>query len=429
MKPITHTGFDIRQVNIKQIIAWALYDFANSSYFVVIFTFVFATYFTNEIAANEIEGTALWGYTISASALLIAVMSPFAGALADFGGYHKSWLFFFTYLGIISTACLWFAYPNQNSVPLALACIFISNFALEVGTVFYNSFLPKLSPPNYIGRISGWAWGCGYLGGLLCLIIALVVFIKGDFGLWFGKEQYANIRAITLFVALWICIFSLPLFIIVQQQKSKQFSMAIAIKKGTAELLTTLKNLPGQKDLLLFLVARIFYIDGLNSVLALGGIYAAGTFKLSISDIMTFGIILNITAGFGAALFSWFDDWIGSKKTIFIALGCLTLTFCFLLTVKSAFIFWIFAPVIGIFVGPTQAASRTFLARLAKPEEITRMYGLYSLSGKATSFLGPLLVGLVTVYTDSQRWGMSILLPFFIIGGALLYFVNEQNKT
>ncbi|VEG91099.1 MFS transporter [Legionella spiritensis] len=415
------------QQNRKQILAWAFYDFANSSYFVVVFTFVFAAYFTSEMAASEIEGTELWGYTISASALLIALVSPFVGAIADFGGHHKSWLFFFTWLGVLFTAGLWFAYPDSRSIPLALVCVFISNFALEVGAVFYNSFLFDLAPPNYLGRISGWGWGCGYLGGLLCLIISLFVFVKGDPGLWFGMKDQANIRAVTVFVAVWIAVFSLPLFLLVQQKKGKHVTVGTAVKMGVKELRTTLKGLPGQRDLLLFLIARVIYIDGLNSILALGGIYAAGTFKLSVSDIMVFGIILNMTAGLGAVLFAWFDDWIGSRKTILIALGGLTLIFCFLLTVTSTLLFWIFAPVIGIFVGPVQAASRTFLARLARPEEITRMYGLYSLSGKATSFLGPFLVGTLTVWAGSQRVGMIALLPFFLIGGGLLFLVKENR--
>lgn len=415
------------QKNMKQIIAWALYDFASSSYFVVIFTFVFATYFTTEIASNEVDGTALWGYTISASALLIALVSPFVGAIADFGGHHKSWLFFFTYLGAVSIACLWFAYPNSQSIPLALTCVLISNFALEVGGVFYNSFLPRLAPIDYLGRISGWAWGCGYVGGLLCLIISLFVFVNHDFGWWLGTKEDANIRAITLFVALWIIVFSLPLFLLVKQKKEMNFTIGTAIKTGLRELWITIKSLPEQRDLLLFLIARILYIDGLNSILALGGIYAAGTFKLNVSEIMMFGIILNITAGLGAALFAWLDDWFGSRKTILIALTCLTLTFCLLLTITSTLLFWIFAPVIGIFVGPVQAASRTFLARLAKPEEITRMYGFYLFSGKATSFLGPFLVGTFTLWAGSQRLGMLALLPLFIIGGSLLFLVKEKR--
>lgn len=419
--------FGKKNADIKQIVAWAFYDFANSSYFVVIFTFVFATYFTEKIALNVIEGTALWGYTISASALFIALMSPFLGAIADYGGHHKSWLFFFTYLAVITTACLWFSYPRSSSVPLVLSCIFISNFALEVATVFYNAFLPKLAPPEYLGRISGWAWGVGYLGGLLCLIIALYVFVEGDFGFWLEKEESANIRAVPLFVAAWISLFSLPLFLLVKQKKGKQLTLGIAIRKGVDELLITLKDLPRQKNLSLFLIARILYMDGLNTLLALGGVYAAGTFKLSVNEIMVFGILINITAGVGAALFALLDDWLGSKKTILIALICLISTYCFLLTVNSVSLFWLSAPMIGIFVGPIQASSRTLLARLTKPEEITRMFGLYTVTGKATSFLGPLLVGVVTTVGNSQRAGMAILIPFFLIGGWILLLVHENQ--
>ncbi|ASQ46558.1 MFS transporter [Legionella clemsonensis] len=421
--------YEIKKNKIKQIIAWVLYDFANSSYFVVIFTFVFATYFTNEIADNVIKGTALWGYTISASALLVAMMSPFAGAIADYGGHHKGWLFFYTYLAVVNIACLWFAYPNETSIPLALTCIFISSFALEVGAVFYNAFLIKLAPIAYLGRISGWAWGCGYLGGLLCLIIALYLCVDGFIALWLGTRDAANVRSVTLLVAIWIVIFSLPFFLIVKQQPGKKLTPRKAIKKGGKELLGTLKGLLLQKDLLLFLIARIVYIDGLDALLALGGIYAAGTFKLSLSEVMTFGIIINITAGIGAAIFAWCDDLMGSKKTILMALSGLISVYCFLLFVTKVTLFWLFAPAIGLFVGPIQAASRTLLARLAKPEEITQMFGLYNLSGKATSFLGPLAVGAVTEFANSQRIGMTMLIPFFIVGGILLLLVREPRSV
>ncbi len=404
----------------KQIIAWALYDFAIASYFVVILTFVFATYFANEIAPNIIIGTTLWGYTISASALLIAITSPVFGAIADYGGHRQHWLFCFTYLGILTTVILWFAYPH-NSIALVLVSIFISNFALEVGFVFYNAFLPNIAPEKYLGRISGWGWGCGYIGGIFCLLVALYFFIAGNV----PKENAVNIRSIALLVAVWIAVFSLPQFLFIRSPKASYFTISTAIKKGLQELMITLKHLPQQKNLFLFLIARIIYMDGLNTVFALGGIYAAGTFKLSVSEIVVLGIIMNISAGLGAALFAWVDDWIGSKNTTLIALAGLLLTYCFLLTVQSTTLFWLSAPTLSIFVGPVQAASRTLLARLAKPEEITRMYGLYSLSGKITSFLGPLVVGIFTTFFASQRLGMATLLPFFIIGGGILMLVKE----
>lgn len=417
----------IKMNNKKQIIAWALYDFASSSYFVVILTFVFAAYFTKKITPNAVEGTSLWGYTVSASALLIAIISPILGAIADFGGYHKRWLFTFTYLGIISTALLWFAYPNEHSIFLVLVCVFISNFALEESAVFYNAFLPKIASKAYLGRISGWGWGCGYVGGIFCLLTALYFFIDDGIHLGFNKENAANIRAVALLVAGWLAIFSLPMFLIVQPQKKSYLPINQAVNKGLKELVITLKNFPQKRNIFLFLIARTIYMDGLNTLFSLGGIYAAGTFNLTVNDIVIFGIVMNISAGLGAALFAWLDDWIGSKKTILIALFCLLISFCFLLTVKSNSLFWLTAPVLGLFVGPVQAASRTFLARLAKPEEITRMYGLYSFTGKITSFLGPLLVGIFTGFFDSQRLGMAVLLPFFIVGGGILFLVKDSG--
>ncbi len=414
-----------RSADFRQIVSWALYDFASSSYFVVIYTFVFATYFTERIAPNVIQGTALWGYTISASALLIAIVSPFLGAIADFSGHHKAWLCFFTYLAAAAIACLWFSYPEASSIPLVLTCIFVSNFALEVATVFYNSFLPRLAPKGYLGRISGWAWACGYLGGIICLIISLTVFVQGNLGHRLAQNAAANIRAVPMFVAVWLSLFSLPLLLFVKDVKKKKLRFTKAIKTGFHELVMTLRSLPQQKDLSIFLIARMIYIDGLNTLLALGGVYAAGTFKLSISDIMIFGVIINLTAGLGAALFALIDDWIGSKITILISLICLIVTYCYLLIITSTFLFWVTAPIIGIFVGPIQASSRALLSRLTREEEITRSFGFYTLSGKATSFLAPLLVGVVTTITASQRIGMTILIPFFVLGCALLLFVKE----
>ncbi|MBA2651719.1 MAG: MFS transporter [Tatlockia sp.] len=410
--------------SIKNIFAWSLYDFASSPYFVVILTFVFATYFTKSIAPTVIEGTALWGYTNSASALFIALASPILGAIGDYGGHLKRWLFGLTYLGIVATACLWFAYPNSSSIFFTLTCIFISNCALEIASVFYNSYLPKIAPANYLGRISGWAWGLGYFGGILCLIIALYGFIEGD---WLDHENLANVRSVAFLVAAWLALFSLPLVLIKTTEK-KSLRARAAIKQGMHELILTLKNLPQRKNLLLFLISRTIYMDGLNTLFALGGIYAAGTFKLTVADVVVFGIIINITAGIGAALFAWLDDWLGSKKTILISLSGLLITYCFLLSVEAVSLFWVFAPILGIFVGPVQSASRTFLSRLVKAEEITRMYGLYSLSGKITSFLGPLLVGIFTVAFNSQRIGMAVLIPFFVIGAGLLMVVKEEES-
>lgn len=414
--------------NKKRLFAWALYDFAVSSYSVVIFTFIYAAYFTNQVAPDVIKGTALWGFTISAEALLVALVGPFLGAIADFGGHHKKWLIGFTYLGVLTTSLLWFGYPDQSAIPLVLFCIFFSTFAFEVATIFYNTYLLKLAKKEYLGRISGWAWGFGYFGGLLCLITALIVFVDGGFSFGLGNDQKANIRAVPIFVSLWIVIFTLPFFSLIKDRKKEPITFKSAIKHGLSDMLATLKSLPSQKNLLLFLVARIVYIDGLNALLALGGIYAAGTFNFTLNDVAKFGIILNVAAGLGAGLFAVLDDWLGSKKTILLALLGLIIAYLIVLTVDSSRIFWIVAPGIGIFVGPIQAASRTMLTRLAKPDEITRMFGFYALTGKVTSFVGPFLVGVVTTYAHSQRVGMGVLIPFFIVGALLLLGVKENEN-
>lgn len=413
-------------LKIRQIIAWSLYDFASSAYFSVIITFVFASYFTSQIAPDQATGTALWGYTLSASALMIAIISPVLGAMADHGGHHKQWLGVFTSISVAATALLWFAYPNTKAIMLTLTCIFISNVALEIGSVFYNAFLRQLAPQTHLGRVSGWAWGCGYLGGLFCLIIALVFFIQQSAGLWIPTLNSANVRSVALLVAAWLALFSLPFFLFVQPSEPKQLSMSTAIKKGWLELMHTLKKLPTQRNLLLFLIAHALYIDGLNTLFALGGIYAVGTFGFTIKDVLVFGIILNIMAGLGAALFAFCDDKIGSKHTILLTLGALTGLYTLLLTLHSPALFWLCAPFIGLFVGPVQAASRTFLSRMASANDVTRLYGLYNLSGKATSFLGPLIVGLVTATTGSQRLGMAMILPFFIVGGGVLCCLKKD---
>ncbi|MBA2656432.1 MAG: MFS transporter [Tatlockia sp.] len=416
----------IKYSHEKLIVAWSLYDFASSPYFVVILTFVFATYFSQSIASSSIEGTALWGYTNSISALIIAFLSPILGAIGDYGGHLKRWLIGLTYTAIIATACLWFAYPNTNSIVFTLSCILISNCTLEIATVFYNAYLPRIAPSGYIGRISGWAWGLGYLGGILCLIIALYLFIEGPFSFGPGKDNSANVRSVAFLVAAWLALFSLPLFL-TKSTEFKTLKTKEAIKKGLRELALTIKQLPERKNLLLFLIARTIYMDGLNTVFALGGIYAAGTFHLTVTQVILFGIIINITAGLGSFLFAWLDDWLGSKKTILISLSGLLFNYCLLLNLEAVNLFWLIAPILGIFVGPIQSASRTFLSRLSAKDEIVRMYGLYSLSGKITSFLGPLLVGIVTVNSQSQRIGMTVLIPFFLVGAGILIFVKEER--
>lgn len=406
--------------SIPAIIAWCLYDWACSSFSVIVVTFIFATYFTTKIAENEIVGTFQWANATALAGVIIAIASPLFGAISDYNGHHKKWLGIFTVMCISSSALLWFAYPNINSVYLTLACVIFGTVGLEVSMVFYNAMLPQLASKNYIGRISGWGWGAGYLGGIVALTIALFVFVTYNlFSL--DTNTSAQIRIAGPFTALWYFIFALPLFFFVPTISTTTRPLRFAIHEGVRDLFKTLKKLPKEKNILLFLIAHMIYADGLNTLFIFGGVYAAGTFGLSFKEVLLFGITMNITAGIGAMSLAWMDDYVGSKATILVSLIFLFFLGVPLLFLHSKYAFWIVALILCVFVGPVQSASRSLMAKLIiKKETSTEMFGLYALSGKITSFIGPWMLGWMTLIFGSQRVGMATVLIFFAIGGILL---------
>ena len=410
-------------------VSWCLYDWANSAFPTVITTFVFAAYFTKAIAVDEITGTSQWGIAISLSGLAVAVLSPFLGAVADHGGRRKPWIFAFTVLCIVSSSLLWLARPDSSFVILALMLVALANFAFEMGMVFYNSMLPDLVPKNRIGRLSGWGWGLGYAGGLVCLGVTLLALVQAEtpvFGL--DKEQAEHLRATGPLVAAWFAVFAVPFFLWTPDRPSRGLAFRAAFRQGWTTLIDTLRRVREYRHIVRYLLAHMMYAEGLNTLFAFGGIYAACTFGMDFDELILFGIAINLTAGLGAAAFAWVDDWIGPKRTIMIAVAGLTVLGTALVLVEGKALFWTFALPLGIFVGPAQAASRSLMARLA-PEEIrTEMFGLYALSGKATAFLGPALLAWVTVAFQSQRAGMATLLVFFVIGLALLAGVPDRRR-
>ena len=410
-------------------VAWCLYDWANSAFPAVILTFVFAAYFTRGVAADPISGTRAWGTAISLSALAIAVASPLLGAIADRGGLRKPWLAFFTALCVVATFALWWVAPSPDHVVQALVLLGIGNFAFELGIVFYNAMLPEIVAPSRLGRLSGWGWGLGYAGGLVCLVIVLVGFVQvavPPFGL--DAAQAEHVRMAGPVAALWMAVFAVPLFLWVPDRAATGVAPLTAMRDGMAQLVHTLRRINDYKGALRFLIGHMIYQDGLNTLFAFGGVYAAGTFGMDVSEVIMFGIALNLTAGLGAAAFAWIDDWIGAKRTIIIALIGLTITGAALLVVPDKTWFWIFGLVIGIFFGPAQAAGRSFMARFAPDHLRAEMFGLYALSGKATAFIGPALLGWVTVAAESQRVGMATVLVFFVLGIWILAPLREPGR-
>lgn len=412
-------------VKKRAIVAWCIYDWGISSFSAVITTFVFATYFTKVVAVNKIAGTIQWGHAIALAGLIIALCSPLFGAIADHEGRRKPWIGFFTILAIVSAGLLWFTKPASAYVPWALTWVVMGSIGLEVAMVFYNAMMRDLAPKNYLGRISGWAWGLGYVGGLTLLSITLFGFIENGFGLNLDHSQSENIRICGPLVAIWLGLFSLPLFFLTPDRPSTHIPIKTAIFRGLSTLFLTLRKLREHQSVVRFLIAEMIYIDGLNTLFAFGGIYAAGTFGMSMSEVLKFGITINITAGLGAGLFAWVDDYIGAKKTILISLGVMVISGAALLLIHSKFWFWIFALFFGLFVGPVQAASRSLMSRIAPAEIVTEMFGLYAFAGKATAFVGPWILALLTSMFDSQRAGMTVVMVFLFTGGLILMSVKE----
>ncbi len=407
-------------------VAWCLYDWANSSFPAVILTFVFAAYFARGVAVTPVQGTGLWGMAISASAIAIAIASPVLGAIADCNGPRKPWLGAFTILCVISTACLWWVRPSPDWILLALVLVAVANFSFELGVVFYNAMLPEICSENRLGRLSGWGWGLGYGGGLVCLLVVLLGFVQAD-SLPFNLDRAAgeHVRIAAPIAAVWTALFALPLFLMVPDRTGPSPGAVKAVRMGLSQLAGTFRALRGRPGILRFLIGRMIYTDGLNTLFAFGGIYAAGTWGMEVDEVILFGILLNLTAGLGAAGFAWIDDWIGARRTILIALVGLTLMGALILLVQTKLWFWIFGAALGIFFGPAQAASRSLMARLAPPDMRAELFGLFAFSGKATAFLGPAILGSVTVAANSQRVGMATVLVFFVVGFAIIWPLKE----
>ncbi|HSW70708.1 MAG TPA: MFS transporter, partial [Gammaproteobacteria bacterium] len=384
------------------------------------------TYFIQNVATDRILGTYQWATANTIAGLVIALVGPLFGALADQGGNHKHWLAFFTFCCIVSTGFLWFACPSPLCVGSSLTLFIIATICLEIALIFYNSYLLILASRDYIGRISGWGWGMGYLGGIIALAIILYLSVLHQVS-WLNSDTFEQIRIVGPFSALWFTIFSLPLFLFVPNTPPTRQPLGKTLWIGLSELGHTIKMLIQEKNILLFLISRMIYTDGLNTLFAFGGIFAAGTFHFSFTDILLFGISLNILAGCGSICLAWLDDWLGSKPTILLSLGLLSLFSLLLLETRTRLWFWLAAAALSLFIGPVQAASRTLMARLTPPTKSSELFGIYALTGRITSFMGPWILGVTTLHFHSQRAGMATILIFFLVGWLLLWGVRIAN--
>ncbi|WP_425336148.1 MFS transporter [Sinorhizobium numidicum] len=429
-----------------------LFDWAAQPFFTVITTFIFAPYFVSRLTADPVHGQAVWGYTLAASGIVIAVLSPVLGAIADASGPRKPWIGFFAVIKILSLVLLWFAVPGSPLIYPAI-CLALATVAAEFSIVFNDSMMPRLVSEEEVGRISNIAWALGYLGGMIVLI-AVIALLAGNpvtgktalgldplFGLDPAKGEDARITG--PISAAWYLIFTLPMFLFTPDATRAAMSLRQATTSGLADLKGTLGELKQRAGILRFLIARMIFQDGVNGLLALGGTFAAGMFGWQTMELGLYGIILNVVAIGGCLYASWLDARLGSKAIVVTSLICLTLATLGITSTGPGFTLFGLVPLpnddsgglfgtaaekayivygllVGIAFGPVQASSRSYLARSVAADEAGRYFGLYALSGRATSFLAPASVATITVMTGSARIGMMALVAFLAAGLIIL---------
>lgn len=426
---------------------WMLFDWAAQPFFTVVTTFIFGPYFVSRMASDPVAGQAAWGYGVALAGFVIAILSPVLGSIADQTGRRKPWIAFFAAIKIASLIALWFAAPGSPLVPVLLA-FSLASIAAEFSTVFNDSMMPRLVPNAEIGRISNIAWGLGYLGGMVVLIFVVLflaaspqtgttlIGMKPLFGL--DPVQGEDARITGPISALWYFIFILPMFLLTPDG-ARGKSLGPAVRHGLAELKSTLAEVRQRSGILRFLIARMIYQDGVNALLALGGVFAAAMFNWTITEIGLFGIILNVIAIFGCLVASRLDTLLGSKTVVLASIVSLTLATLGIVSTgpdytlfgaikfsatggdglfgspaEKAYI--IYGLLIGVAFGPVQASSRSYLARSVSPDDAGRYFGIYALAGRATSFLAPFMVATVTAISGSTHLGMGTIL-IFLIGG------------
>ncbi len=437
----------------KRIWGWYFFDWASQPYNTLLLTFIFAPY-VKELLGDGSAAQAAWGYGVGAAGLFIAVLAPVLGAVADRAGGRLRFIWFFSACYVAGAFGLWLAAPGDFTLVLVLASFALGLIGMEFATIFTNAMLPGLGTREEMGRISGSGWAFGYLGGLVALVAMLLLFaesaetgrtllgIEPILGLDPGARE--GTRAVGPLTAIWFAVFMIPFFLWVREPREPgALTVRQAVASALPELRQTLRRLPENRSLFAYLGSSMFYRDALNGMYAFGGIYAAGVLGWTVVDVGIFGILAVITG----ALFAWLgghaDSRFGPKPVITVNVVLLALIAIGIVFVSREAVFglpvgpesrlpdiafYVLGAAIGACGGALQSASRTMMVRQADPRRMTEAFGLYALAGKATSFLAPLSIGIVTDLTGSQQAGITPLIVLFLIGLVLLAWVKPDGE-
>lgn len=398
----------------KKIFSWCLFDFANSSYSAVIAATIFPVYYANHIVGNlRGEGDLWWGRAIAVSMALVAMTSPFLGGMADYGSIRKRMMFLFTFVSVASVAS--FAFLEKGMVIPGFFMIVLANTGMEGGLVFYNAFLPEIAEKDFQGRVSAWGFGVGYGGSILSLVFAIILL------------NHASIETVWIMVALFFGVFSVPAFLYLPEDRSRQKNIIDAAKTGFIATFRHLKSMGADKNKRRFLIAYLIYEDGVNTVIVFSSIFAATTLGFKPDELIYMYLIVQATALAGAFIMASRIDLWGPKKVILITL-CLwiavTITAYFIKT-KPHFI--VLASFAGLGLGTLQAATRALYSGFIPKGEEARYFGVFNLIGKSSAILGPLLFGWLSFLFKSQRPAIISVTLFFIAGLAIISTVKDTR--
>ena len=459
------SGLEAPARSRRAINAWMLFDWASQPFHTLLLTFFFSRYFAQSVMTDGATAQQYWGWMLTIAGLTIAFLSPVLGAIADATGPKKPWIAGFTLLMVVGCTALWWAVPNASmaTVLLVLVSFGIGMIGVEFAAVFINALMPDLVPRDELGRLSGTSWALGYAGGVVVLIIVLVLMAPASPGAQTTIAGLAPIlgladipggpdRATGPLTALWMLVFVVPFFLYTPDSPRKPAQPG-AVRRALSDLWNTIRNLPRAPSLFAYLGSSMFYRDALNGLYAFGGVYAGGVLGWPALKLGLFGLLAAVTGAIGALAGGRFDDRFGPKAVVTVSIIVLALVSVTIVTTDPStvlfmkvdidpnvfltlpdIVFYVCGALIGAFGGALQAASRTLLTDQAEPGRMGEAFGLYALSGKATSFMAPALIALFTGIAismgfgsdDAQRIGISPIVLLFAVGLLLLPLVKQR---
>ena len=404
----------------REVFSWCMYDFANSAFPTLIVTVAYSVYFKQIVAGGGGKGDFLWGVALSAAMILSVTITPPLSAVADRRSARKRFLILFAYICVFATALL--SNVTAGMIFAGMALFIIATAAFESSLIFYNSFLPDVSTPENIGKISGWGWGLGYLGGLLCLFLVKPLLAEG-----FSPENLPLFQISFVAVAVFYGLFTLPLIFWLSEAKTN--STKPSEKGAFAELWKTLKDTRKTPGALRFLLAFFLYNDGIVTVISFSSIYAVSTLKFSMGEVLSLFIMVQVSAGVGAFTLGYLTDAWGPRKTILLTLANWCVVVIVAYFTETKYVFLGVSLLAGLSLGSSQSASRALMASYIPEKRAAQSFSFYGFCGKMSSVLGPLVFGGVSALTGEQRTAILSVLVFFLVGGALLWLTPETRKS